>query len=132
MAYVDHKGFIDSRRVASVVAPQNVVALIGTVAEAKVAPIATNGVEPYGVVDTAQAIDGNVTVYAQDNIVKAIAGASLGPGADVGVASSNGALAPVAGASGVTRWRTGKALEAAAVGERFSILVSPRQLSNLI
>jgi hypothetical protein len=64
--------------------------------------------------------------------VRVPAGGSLGHGADVGVASTNGALGPVSAASGVARYRVGQALTAAAAGETFSLYVNPKQLSGLV
>ena len=131
MAYLDHKGFIHSAKAASAVNPHQAVELVGTTL-AIVLPLATNGREGLGVVDASAPAEGQVTIYGQDNLVRGIAVASLGVGADVAAASANGALGPVVGASGITRWRVGKAVEAAAAGERFTFIVSPRQLSNLI
>lgn len=67
---------------------------------------------------------------------KAIAAASLGAGAHVGMGSINGALAPLA-ASGVAsvigpiqapRWRAGLSLDNAAAGQVFSVLLLPGEL----
>lgn len=94
-------------------------------------PLAANTSEPVGVVGPATALRTEaVTVYGEGAVVEVVAAASLGAGADVGVAS--GGFSPVVGASGVTKFRTGKSVEAAAAGERFSLYVKPKQLSNLI
>lgn len=91
------------------------------------------GHEPQGVTGDATALQGeSVTVYGRGAIVAAVAAASLGAGADVGIGSTNGALGPISGASGVTKWAVGKSVESAAAGEKFSVYVDPRQLSNLI
>lgn len=96
-------------------------------------PVSTSGLEPVGVaLATAVNPGDGVTVHDAYNVVKIVAAASLGAGANVGVASTNGQLGIVAGASGVTTWRVGKSLSAAAAGETFSLYVNPRQLSNLI
>ena len=60
-------------------------------------------------------------------IGKARAAASLGAGAPVGAASTNGALGPVVAASAGI-WAAGRALTSAAAGEYFACLVGPRQI----
>lgn len=97
----------------------------------QVLPAASKNVEPVGVT-LASAVAGNpVTVFDYGNVVKVTAGASLGAGSEVGVASTNGALGPVAGASGSVVWSVGRSETAAAPGEVFSLYVRPRQLSGL-
>lgn len=97
-----------------------------------VVPVATNGVRPFGLSAAAASVPGApVTVRDRDNYVKAIAGASVGVGADVGVASTNGALGPVTGASGAVVWSIGQTVEPAQPGEYFVFCVNPRQLSGL-
>ena len=95
-------------------------------------PVATNNVEIQGFTGEASvAAGGHLTVYGEDSVVEAVAAASLGAGADIAVASTNGNLGPAAaGASGVTVYRVGKSLEAAAAGEKFSLYVKPKQLSG--
>jgi hypothetical protein len=96
-------------------------------------PVATNGVEPAGVALATAVNPGDaVAIHDAYNVVKAVACASIGAGADIGVATSSGRLGLVTGASGVTRYRVGKSLTPAADGETFSLYVNPRQLSNLI
>lgn len=130
MAYVQHNGRIEPFAAASVVADKKVVKLDAT--EGQVVPLATNNAEPLGLTGASAAQGEQVTVYADGNIVKAVAAASLGFGGVLGVASTNGDLGPVAGASGISRWAVGVSREDAAAGETFSLLVDPRQLSNLI
>lgn len=72
-------------------------------------------------------------------IAKAVAAASLGAGARVGIASTNGALGPVTpsglstalgsalGAAGA-RFQVGRALHAAAAGAFFSVLLDPAEI----
>ena len=93
---------------------------------------ATHNVEIQGFVSNASYAAGEaVTVYGEGAVVEAVAAASLGAGADVAVASTNGALGPAAaGASGVTVYRVGRSIEAAAAGEKFSLYVKPKQLSG--
>lgn len=117
-------------KAASLVLPFQPVRLSASVAGA-VVPAATWNVEAQGFNgDATVAVGGAITVYANDSIVEAIAGASVGPGADVGVGSTNGVLAPVAQASGVIRNRVGKSLEGAAAGERFSVYVNPARMAD--
>jgi hypothetical protein len=71
-----------------------------------------------------------VTVHGQGNTVKVVAGASIGVGAEVNIASSNGAMGPVAAASGSLRYTIGQSETPAAAGEVFSLYVNPRPLSG--
>lgn len=71
-----------------------------------------------------------VTIYEEGNIVKVRAAASLGVAAEVGVASTNGDLGPVAQASGTLKYTAGVALTPAAAGEFFSLYVKPRTLGG--
>lgn len=111
--------------------PERVVT-IDTGISRGVVPVATNNVEPFGVNgQPTQLRTESVTIYGPDDIVQVTACASLGAGAVVGIASTNGQLGPVAAASGVSRYRVGVSLEAAQPGEKFSLYVKPKQLSNL-
>lgn len=117
-------------KAASLILPCQPVRLSASVAGA-VIPAATLNVEAHGFNGNATAAVGDaITVYGPDSVVEAVAGASVGPGADVAVGSTNGVLAPVAAASGVAKNRVGRSLEGAAAGERFSIYVKPSQLSD--
>ena len=128
----DRRGYIPPGvQAASIILPFQPVAL--DTVEDQVVPIATNNVRPYGINGPATAAQGEaVTVYGEGCEVKAIAVASLGAGAEVGHASSNHALNAVTGASGITRYSVGQSRSAAGAGERFTLIVNPRQLSNLI
>ncbi len=119
---------------ASAMAAQTVVTWDVADVQAQVLAVATVNVEPIGLTRSVASSAGDaVTVYDDDHIVKAVAAASLGAGADIGVASTNGALGAVtAGASGVVKWRLGKSVTAAAAGETFSLSIKPRQLSGLL
>jgi hypothetical protein len=103
--------------------------------ERQVEPIATCNVEPFAVaLASAGGTSLTQALPCVDilNTVKVTAIASLGVGADIGVASTNGGLAPVAAASGVDVWRVGKSVGAAAAGEIFGLYVSPRKLSGTV
>lgn len=92
---------------------------------------ASNSYEIQGYVSNATYAAGEgVTVFGDGAVVEAIAAASLGVNAEVGVASSNGAVGPISAASGVEKWRVGKSLEAAAAGEKFSLYVRPRAMKD--
>lgn len=75
----------------------------------------------------------SVAVHVDGEVVKVIAAASMGPGADVHIASgASGRFQPVAGASGTANTSVGQNVSgAAAAGEVFSLYVSPRQLGGL-
>lgn len=115
---------------ASVVQPRQLVKLVD--GERRVAPIASTNELPLGLALGSAGIGENVAVPEPGSIVKAIAGASLGGGAEVQIGSSNGALVLAAGASGVTKFSVGQTVAATAAGEVVSVRVNPRQLSNLI
>jgi hypothetical protein len=115
---------------ASDINPGRVVKLDVGDTQRQVVPVATNTGEPFGVA-LATGLQGKaVTIEELGSVVKVPAGASLGAGADVGVASTNGALGPVSAASGSVVHAVGKSLSAAAAGEQFSLYVRPRQLSG--
>lgn len=98
----------------------------------QVVPIATVNVEPLGVALASAANPGDaVTVMDRGSVVKVLAAASLGAGADVGNVGATTSLGLVAGASGVVKWAAGKSMTAAAAGEVFSFYVNPRQLGGL-
>lgn len=101
----------------------------------QVLPLGTNTLEAFGLALATAVNPGDpvsVHGFLSGNVEKVVAGASLGHGADIGIGSTNGALAPIVGASGVAKWRVGKSMTAAAVGETFSLYVAPRQLSGLV
>lgn len=123
---------------ASAIAPNSVVRLAGT-SKLFALPVASCNIEPYAVHEAFGATVGASGLNAREmlpaklpgNFIKMQAGASMGAGADVGVASTNGALGPVAAASGAVVWRAGKSMQAVAAGEYFTLHVNPRQLSGL-
>lgn len=118
---------------ASAIAMGAVVGLdVGDV-QRQVLPLATVNAEPHGIA-LASAVnpgDGIPVINRIGDVIKVTAIASLGHGADVGIASTNGGLGPITGASGVVKWRVGRAVTAAAASEVFSLYVSPRELGGL-
>lgn len=98
----------------------------------QVVPVASVNDQPFGVAhDVASSVGDVIPVYGPHNVAKVVAAASIGVGADAGVASTNGNLGPVTAASGVVKYRVGYSLTAAAAGETFSLFVAPRQLSGI-
>lgn len=96
-----------------------------------VAPVASLNEETIGFTQTVASPGCPVEVQSYGNVVKAVAAASVGAGAEVALGSPNGALGPVAGASGVTKYSSGRSLSAAAGAEVFSVFVHPRRLSGI-
>lgn len=101
-------------------------------ADSRVYPVASLNLRPLGIALATGATVGHaVTILDEGNTVVITAAASVGRGAEVGVASTNGALGPVAGASGSIVYSVGQSVSAGAAGEDISIYVNPRQLSGL-
>lgn len=115
---------------ASALVPRTPVKMGGTSALLWL-PVGSWNEEPHGVTGAATHSVGEVpAVYFSQNVVKCRAGASIGAAAAAGVGSTNGVVAPVAGASGSVRWQLGHTVTAAAAGEVVSIFINPRQLSG--
>jgi hypothetical protein len=94
-------------------------------------PLASCNLEPVGLAVASVVNPGDaLTVYDQGHVVRWTAIASIGHGADVGVASTNGALGLIAGASGSIKFRVGRTLTAGVAGDTVSLLVHPRQTSG--
>lgn len=113
----------------------NVEAAVGIASgvDRSFSPIATANVRPFGIaLATAVNAGDGLTILDEGNVAIVTAAASLGRGAEIGVASTNGALGPVAAASGLAVYSAGQSLSAAAAGEEFSLYVNPRQLSGLV
>jgi hypothetical protein len=118
-------------KTASAVNPGGVLTLDTGDTQRQVVPVASLNILPIGVALATGASPGDaVTLEGEHSIVKVVAGASLGQGAVIGVGSTNGSLAPVAGASGSVKCAVGDSLSAAAAGETFSLYVRPRVLSG--
>jgi hypothetical protein len=139
-----HHGQRETLRAVAALVPRSLVQLSPTVVDSCFA-VGSGANRPFGLIDASVAAGYNVTVYGDDNIVKAIAAASFGQGAEVGIASlgvatkAQGAsyLATVqqfgvaAGASGVVGWAVGIARSAGAVGEEFSLEIRIRETGGL-
>lgn len=109
---------------ASQINAQAVVALAPGAGDRAVLP-ADVGDEPFGVALAAASSPGDaVTVHDRGNTVQAIAAASFGAGANVGVATVNAGLRPVA--SGALR--AGQSVTPAGPGETFSLYVNPSKV----
>jgi hypothetical protein len=89
---------------------------------------ASTNLRPFGANDAASYARGEyVAVFHGGNIKKLRAAASVGAGAEVGVASFNGAVGPaLISASG--HWAVGQTLSAAAAGEIVSVFIDPRKV----
>lgn len=94
---------------------------------------------PIGITIASTASPGEPQAVVVSGVAKARAAASVGAGAKVGAASTNGALGPVLpsgilasfGASAglqPTRWAVGVALTSAAAGEYFAVFVDVDQV----
>lgn len=115
---------------ASVIQDKQVCTL--TTGERGVCPAVAATTEPHGITVASALLGEGVTVFGQGNYCKAIAAASMGAGANVGVVGATRSLGLVTGASGVANWRVGRTVTAAAAGEVVTIYVNPSQLSGLI
>lgn len=130
-AFELHRGGFPGKA-ASAISAGAVVGLDAGDVQRQVVPLATLNAEPFGVALASAVNPGDaVTVLEPFDVVKVTAAASLGHGADIGIASTNGAVGPIAAASGVVKWRIGRSLSAAAAGEVFSLYINPRQLGGL-
>lgn len=91
---------------------------------------ATNTDLPLGVAVATAASPGDPIAIQKSGVAKLVAGASIGAGAEVAVASTNGAVGVAAVASGFRRFAIGEAQEAVAAGATFSVLLRPRELTG--
>lgn len=121
---------------ASAINPYSPVKLVGT-NNLLVIPAATNSDEVFGFSGAGthgasgiNSIDA-CPVYEPGNVAKAVCAASVGVGADLAIASTNGALGPIVRNAGSAVWTVGKSLTPAAPGERLSVFIKPRLLGGL-
>jgi hypothetical protein len=126
MAHVITDNMALPKKAASILAA-NVPVKPDTVVNQVVLAASVNDL-PLGFVQATTASVGNPVSVQTRGVVKAICAASVGAGAEVGVASTNGALGPVSAASGLTKYAVGIAENAAAAGVTFSVLLRPRQI----
>lgn len=133
MAFELHRGEGLPVFAASAINPGKIPVMWSPTLARNVVPVASPTSEPLGFADITASVAAGaaINVYEAKHIVKAVAVASLGANANVGIGSTNGALGPVAKATGTATWRVGVALEAAAAAETFSVYVSPQQLAGL-
>ena len=131
MAFERHRTAFPGIALATVL-PRTAVRFAPTgVQDRAVVPVTDSTQPVLGVTGDAPANPGqSCRAHDHGNTVKMVAGASIGHGAEVGVASANGAVGPIAGASGVVRHSIGQSCTVAAPGEVFSVYVNPRQLSG--
>lgn len=137
MAFDLHRpGHQQSLIAASVILPRQPIKLAGT-STLFALPAATNADRPFGMNGPATAGASGLnqgetlTVLEELNIVKAIAGASMGVGNEVFVGSSNGVLMPALAASLFSasgHWVVGvNETPASAAGDVISVFVKPRK-----
>lgn len=118
-------------KAATTLAPRTPVRYAGTSGLLAV-PVGTCNLEIDGYTGAGTTASGAIAaIYETGNVVKAVAAASLGAGAQVTVGSDNSRLIPFTGASGTVKWVHGKALSPAADGEVFALFVRPRQTGGL-
>ena len=86
-----------------------------------VVPVTAATAEVEGITVATAASPGDPVSVQKSGVAKVICAASIGPGANVGVASTNGAVGPVASGSG--NYRIGISETAAQPGEVFSVLL---------
>lgn len=117
----------------SALRPGEVVKFAAGANERRVIPVVSTNELAVGVIDTraaSAAVGDAVTVYETGAVLEGLSVASIGAGAEVAVASANGALGLVAGASGVVRATVGVTMTPAAGGEYFALYVRPRVLAD--
>lgn len=133
-------------KAASGLAQFDLVQLDATANQVKA--VGSTNVFPLGVVDATTVQGDGVSVHSHGDVIRAIAAASFAYGQEVAIAtygvasavqggSSNvqatvAQLGVAAGASGVTVWSVGRALETGRAGQPFSVLLTPRQISGLV
>lgn len=92
-------------------------------------PCGSQNVRPHWHSDLGTTASGMaVPCQESDQIVKAVACASLGCGAEVSIGSTNGRLAPLALVAASAHWSVGIAVSPAADGETFSVDFRPRKV----
>lgn len=115
---------------ATTITPRHPVNIAGT-SVPLVVPVASSNLVVDGVTGAATTASGaQAVVYFDGNVVKMVAAASLGAGADVSVGTTvTGAVwgGSIFAASG--HWCIGKSLSTAAAGEVVSVFVKPRKHS---
>lgn len=130
---------------ASTIPPRTFVKLAGSSALA-VLPVGSVNDRPFGNTQEATAARGEAAaIFLESNIVKCIAAASVGAGAEVMVASigvASGAqrnaiatttlLGPLVIASGTLKWAVGISMTPAAAGEVFSVYIKPRATGQVL
>ena len=109
--------------------------------ERSVIPLATCTAEPLGIaLATANYAAATppfspaVAVVDRGNTIKVVAGASLGAGANINIATAYAGsliLGPVDNTLGSVIWRVGKAVSPAVAGAVFGLYVDPARLTSL-
>ena len=120
------------------IAPRNAASAIrdwvpvrADVVKDQVVLCASNNLYPFGLTIASAASPGDSLAVVYQGVAKAVCAASVGAGAEVGVASTNGALGPIAAASGFRRFVVGESTEPAQPGEIFSVQIRVRELTGV-
>jgi hypothetical protein len=113
---------------------QYVAVRLDTATDNQALVASSSGFDVLGIVAATAATYGNLVPVTVLGVEKALCVASVGAGARVGVASTNGGLGPIvptgAAASGAARtYAIGRSLMAAAPGTFFSVLIDPEQFA---
>jgi hypothetical protein len=125
MAWDNHDKVITKKVASAAISAYLPVKSLDAAADKVVLAASVND-RPVGFTVATGASAGHPIAVVTRGFVKAIAAASLGAGNEVGVASTNGALGPVAAASGLTKWVVGEAQQSAAAGDTFTVELRPR------
>lgn len=131
MAWTQHRDTVPKIVASAAIAANLPVKPLAGTAD-KVVLCATNNSYPLGFSIATGASAGNPLAVVTEGTIKAIACASTGAGGEVGVGSTNGALGPIAAASGFTVFSIGEAQDNAAAGDTFSVQLRIRQISGAI
>lgn len=130
MAHYRHENVLPKLAASNAMAAHRPVQ--DTAVKDRVGPVATNNVQVLGVSIATAASAGDPHAVVDRGVVKLLAVASIGAGAEVMVASANGGVGVAAAASGFTRWSVGISQTPAAVGDTFSVLLRQRQLPGVV
>ncbi len=129
MPWRSDQGYVEPGiKAASTILPRQPVRV--SASALAVLPAGTAAHRPLGIVEATVPATEAGAVFGDDCVTKAVAGASLGFGAEVMVGSDNGALIPAAAAASgqVAHWAVGVSRDAAVAADLFSVYVKPRQI----
>ena len=100
-----------------------------------IAPVASVNQWPIGIAQasagTGATLPQSVTVQGFGSMLKVTAGATVAVGQDVHQTIGSSAYAPIAAASGSTKFAIGQAVTPANAGELFTVYINPRIISGI-